>query len=224
MCQVSYDTIRYYMLKFNIPIRSKSEANHLRQVNHCNLSQKAIEWINGELLGDGCLQLSSKYSAKFKYGSKYFEYIKYVRNTLELFGIKKTGKIYKVYHKDMDCHSYHYSSRAYPELLAIHKRWYPNGRKIIPKNLKVTPLTLRQHYIGDGYLSHHKLGRPSIGLCTCGFTVADVECFLEKLTKLGIRAKRNAKNLIRISAYSVNDFLNYIGKCPVKCYTYKWNI
>ncbi|KKK40214.1 hypothetical protein LCGC14_3132230, partial [marine sediment metagenome] len=34
-----------------------------------------IQWLNGELLGDGCLVSYSIYSSNFVYGSKYLEYI-----------------------------------------------------------------------------------------------------------------------------------------------------
>ena len=75
--------------------RNMSEAFHSARGNHCKLSQEAIEWISGELLGDGCLQSQSKYSALFSYTSKYWEYINYVADTLKSFGIEQIGKIYK---------------------------------------------------------------------------------------------------------------------------------
>ena len=37
-----------------------SKTIHLQRANHCFLSKEAKEWIDGELLGDGCLQ--SQYS------------------------------------------------------------------------------------------------------------------------------------------------------------------
>ena len=47
---------------------------------------------------------------------------------------------------------------------------------------------------------------------------------MDKIIKLGIIAKIGMRNEIRISAYSVKDFLNYIGECPVNCYRYKWKV
>ena len=222
LCEVNQNTIWKWLHKHNITSRSKSEANHLRYANHCELSQKAIEWINGELLGDGSLQSQSKYSARFTYGSKYFEYIEYVRDTLKSFGIEQAGKICKQINKKRGNISYHYYSLCYPELLSIYNQWYPKGKKIIPRDIKLTSLILRQHYIGDGCLNHCKLGKPSIKLCTNGFLVADVEYLLEKLTELGIKTTRNVKNVIYISTHSTKDFLEYIGKCPVECFQYKW--
>ena len=75
ICGVHHATIYNYLKRFNIPCRSNSESKHLAKGNHCKLSQEAIKWINGELLGDGSLQSRSPYSAKFTYGSKYIEYI-----------------------------------------------------------------------------------------------------------------------------------------------------
>ncbi|MBA7562086.1 hypothetical protein ES695_02135 [Candidatus Atribacteria bacterium 1244-E10-H5-B2] len=224
ICGVSNRTICKWLIKFNIPCRSRSKANHLGQANHCKLSQKAIEWMNGELLGDGSLRMISKYSALFAYTSKYKEYINYVSKILNFFGIKQGGKINKIYHKKYDTYSYHYVSHSYIELLPIYKKWYPNGKKIIPRDIKLTPLTLKQHYIGDGYLAYHRNRNTSIKLCTNGFPIEDIKFLVKKLAKLGLKVTgRPSDNTIGISAYSTKKFLNYIGKCPVNCYQYKFN-
>jgi len=223
ICKVNLITIRYWMIKFNIPIRSKSESLHLVKTNHCNLSKKLIEWISGELLGDGCLNPSSIWSARFGYTSKYREYIQYISDTLKSFGIKQVGNIRKYYHKEMNCYTYHYYSLSYAELLTIYKKWYLNGKKNIPNDLELTPLILRQHFIGDGSIRHRKNRRPHIILATCGFPISNVEQLKEKINKLGFKTKRwISNNAIGISTYSTKDFLNYIGKCPVKCYQYKF--
>ena len=220
--KLSQTTVKKYLLKDNIVCRSNSEAQHLRLAKHCKLSKNAIEWINGELLGDGCLYKTS-YSSGFTYSSKYKEYIEYVSNTLNYFGIEQVGKIR---HLEKDNHNaYYYCSRCYPELMPMREQWYPNGKKIIPRDIKLTPLTLRQHYIGDGSLQHSKKKNhsPLVVLWTCGFTIPDVEWLVKQIIKLGIKATRGAsKNRIIISTYSTKDFLKYIGNCPVKCYQYKW--
>jgi len=223
ICKVAGNTIGVYLRKFNITCRSRSEINHLRQSNHCNLSKEAIEWINGELLGDGCLQSLSLYSARFQYSSKYLEYIEYVRNKLKSFGIEQSGKIHKSYHKDMDCYSYKYCSLSYVELLPVYKQWYPKGKKIVPKDIELTPLTCRQWFIGDGSLLHREKRRPHIVLSTCGFLISDVEWLIKQLDNLGFKVtRRPSKNIIYLSSYSTKEFLNYIGECLVKCYQYKW--
>jgi len=221
---ISDGTIKYFMKKYNISHRSQSEANHLARGNHCELSPKAIKWINGELLGDGCLCSQSAYSARFSYGSKYFEYCQYVSNILKSFGVKQTGNIREQYYKEYNSYVYYYTSLSYVELLPIYKQWYPNGKKIIPKNIKLTPLTMRQWYIGDGYLKHPKNGRPTIELATCGFLISDVNWLIRRLSDLGFKATRwITNNTINISTKSTKEFLDYIGDCPINCYKYKFN-
>lgn len=206
-----------WMEKFEISRRSLSEAFHIARGNHCNLSNKAIEWINGELLGDGNLNSQSQYSAYFRYTSKYKEYIDYIVHTLESSGIKSCSLKKKKYGNKF--YNY-YDSKAYSELLTIHQKWYPNGKKIIPKDLELTPITCKQWYIGDGSLKKYK----GICLATFGFQVKDVEWLVEQLNELGFKTSRHRNNTIYISAKSSSLFLDYIGKCPVQCYQYKWKI
>lgn len=225
LCNCCQGNIWKYLKKFNIPRRSQGEATHLISGNHCNLSDEARQWIDGELLGDGCLESNCIYSARFSYGSKYPEYIQYVSDTLKSFGIKQAGKIIKKHLTDrnMDCYVYFYHSLFYEELSSIHKRWYPERKKIIPQDLKLTPLILRQEMIGDGCLCHGKRGNPYIILATCGFLIKDVELLIKKLINLGFKTTRlPSQNSIRISSYSTKQFLDYIGKSPVKCYDYKF--
>ena len=230
LCETTRFTIRYWLKKFNISQRSYSESVHLARANHCKLSQKAIEWINGELLGDGCLTTTSKennlpsenLSVLFRYSSKYKEYINYISRTLESFGIKQSGKIIKQYNRKQKNYCYKYNSHSYKELMFIYEKWYPKGKKIIPRDIELTPVTLRQHYIGDGSLIHQK-GNTRIIICTHGFSIFGVNQLIKRLINLGFKAMRQpSSNAIYISTYSVKYFLNFIGKCPVNCYQYKW--
>jgi len=219
VCQT---TIWNWLYKLNIPVRSIGEARHLVKGNHCNLSQEAKEWSDGELLGDGGIYSRNSYSAYFQYTSQYNKYAQYISDTLKSFGIEQTGEI-REYPKN-EKYSYYYISRSYEELLPIRKRWYPESKKIVPRDLKLTPLVCRQWYIGDGYLHHRKGGKPSITLYTNAFPVGDVEWLVEKLKEFGFKSTRNpSNNTIAISAYSTKAFLDYIGPCPVKEYEYKWD-
>jgi len=221
------NTITKYLKKFGITKRSFSLSIHLSKVNHCNLSKEAIEWIEGELLGDGCLGSKSIHSAYFRYSSKYPEYIQYVSDTLTSFGIKQLGKIRKYYNKQYKCYSYHYESKYYEELSPLYRKWYPNKKKRIPSKLQLTSIMLRQWYIGDGSLiKHYKTStrneKPYIMLFPFAFYPSSVEKLVKQLGKIGIKAlRRQYNNSIRISALSIQNFFDYIGKCPVKCYWYK---
>jgi len=184
--------------------------------------KEAIEWINGELLGDGRLELTSSSSVRFRYTSKCFEYIEYIKNMINSFGIKGE-KIYK-YPRTIKSYEYKYASRSHKELLNLQQKWYLNNKKIVPKDLNLTSLTCRQWYIGDGQLSCQGKRNPYIRLHAQGFSIYDVEWLVNQLIKLGFKAtRRPSKNNIGISTYSTKEFLNYIGECPVKCYEYKFD-
>jgi len=224
LCKVANETIYKWMKKHNISRRSLSEAIHLGKANHCRLSQKAINFISGEMLGDGNLQSLSPYSARFMYSSKYLEYIQYISDTLESFGIKRSGRIKRRINKDKGNYTYTYNSLCYVELLLIYKKWYQKDKKIIPKDLKLSSLTIRQWMIGDGCLEHPKGRKSHIRLCTDGFLISDVNWLIKQLIRLGFKTTRqSSKNRIYVSAHSTEAFLGYIGKCPVKCYQYKFS-
>jgi len=224
LCDLSYTVIWKWLNRLKIPIRSRGEAQHLSRGNNCNLSIEAIHWLYGELLGDGCLEACSPYSARVHYASKYKEYAQYVSDKLKFFGIKRSGKIYKQYIKKDNCYIYSYNSLSYAELLTIRKKWYPDGKKIVPRDIVLTPLVCRQWYIGDGCLTHPKNARPSIILSTDCFLQKDVNWLIKQLINLGFKATRQkSNNRLRISSYSTKYFIDYIGRCPVECYKYKWD-
>lgn len=188
---------------------------------YCNLTFEAVEWLNGELLGDGCLHSRGLNSARYVHASKHLTYCEYVRDTLKSFGIQQSGKeIHQYKHPKI---YFQYQSLTYVQLKPLFVEWYPEGKKVVPKTIKLTPLTCRQWYIGDGSLSHPYIDGSYIRLATCAFPVEDVLWLITQLQELGFLATRYAcNNTIHISTHSTKDFLSYIGNCPIKCYEYKW--
>ena len=57
------------------------------------------------------------------------------------------------------------------ETKALRKRWYPEGKKIIPRDVSLTPLSIALWLCGDGTTKKTGL----ISFCTNGFTYTDVE-------------------------------------------------
>jgi hypothetical protein len=220
---VSHGTIKKWLHRQEIPVRPCGEGIHIKTANHFTVTKQFEDWINGELLGDGCLWSQSDYSAYILYSSKYLEYIDYISGTLEAFGIKQSGYIQKCKagHK---IYIYHYHSRNYSELKPFRNKWYPNGKKIIPEDLELTPLTLRQLYIGDGCLVKRHKWNPYISLATHCFTESELDFLINLFKNINIVARKDSQNRLNISTKSVKQFLNYIGSCPVECYKYKWNI
>jgi len=214
-------TFKYWLQKYNIPIRSNGEAKHLLNANSVILSNEAKEFIYGELLGDMCIRCYSNYTASIIYTSKYKEYIKWLNKILVKYGIEISGEIHKSVSKlsynNKEHLKYHYSSLCYPELLEIRNIFYKNNIKIVPENLILTPILVRQWYIGDGYL---ETTNNSIRICTDNFTKSEIEMLIHKFKDIGIECtitrliRKDTKYRIRVRAKSKIDFLDYIGKCP----------
>ena len=211
----------------DVPVRSRSASIFLAERNFLTISPELLEILEGELLGDGSVVMNGNYSARYSHSSKYEEYLIWLSDQLAGLGIEQVGKIYRYKSKGNDGVYYFYGSKSYPELITIRERWYPRGKKIVPKDLELTPMIVRQWYIGDGSLKHprhRKHERPNITLATCGFDKQSVEHLIGELKKQGfIVTHQPSNNVIGLSSYSVQDFLSWIGPCPVPCYDYKWN-
>ena len=212
--------------------RSNSETRSFR--TSCNLSPHIKEFITGELLGDGSLFSRSKYTAYYQHGTKYREYLVWIEKIFFDFGIKKTGTIRKNAHtlksNGKTYISYSLKTVTYPELKSLRIWFYPNGKKIIPYNLELTPLIVRQWYLGDGSLSK-KVGNmgQTISISTEGFQENDIDRVIEKFKRIGLKLAKNKSRKgqykICISRQSTIDFFDYIGPCPQEIetiYSYKW--
>jgi len=213
-----------WLHKFNIPIRARGEATFLAKRNYLDLSDKLSNLLEGELLGDGCITMNGSRSALYQHGSKYEEYLIWLSGIFADLGLGQVGKICKYWNEEYETFGYHYQSRSYPELVPIRQRWYPNGEKIVPQDLILTPIMARQWFIGDGGL-HNQVGHhPDICFCTDDFDKASIDHLLIELRAKGFKVTHQpSENRIGMSVYSVKDFLDWIGPCPIDCYSYKWN-
>lgn len=106
------------------------------------------------------------------------------------------------------------------------KRWYPDGKKVIPKDFRFSPISLNIWYLGDGSRSGNaKNARRGILLCSDAFSKENLEeTIIMFLLKLGIECWVTKRNQVKISNSSAPKFLEYIGECPIGCYEYKWDI
>lgn len=221
-----YKTILRWLRKMDIPVRSSNEGQFLAVKNFLALPSKLLELLEGELLGDGCISMTGKRSAHYQHTSKYAEYVAWLSKQFASLGLEQTGRLGKYRNNGFsNTIVYHYGSRSYPELVPIRKQWYPNGKKIVPEKLELTPLRMRQWYLGDGSLARHKDCDPGIHFATNGFDINSVNRLVGELQKQGFKARRqSSRNAINLSIHSTQDFLDYIGPCPVGCYDYKWDV
>ena len=216
------ETVRRWMKKFQIPIRDSAGM----RVNHIRLSKKATDFIWGELLGDGSIFMHSNVSAYISYGSQYRGYLEWLSKILSSFGIEQQSKITS--HKSRGTISFHYCSKSYRELAEIRKLWYPDGKKHVPTDLKLTPIMMRQWYIGDGSLETGPKRSNGISFATHCFNRDELAFLADQLSSFNLPISLPAsRNIIRIGARGVERFLDLIGPCPKEIepwYGYKWAI
>jgi len=131
--------------RYGIKRRSLSDAQALK-ANHIELSSGMIEFIDGLLLGDGCVSCptQSKKSACYSHTDKHVKYLTWLAMKLLKYNII-TGTIAPHFNN-----TFHLKTKFYREFLKIRIRWYPDGKKKVPLDIKITPIVLLNWYIGDG--------------------------------------------------------------------------
>lgn len=191
--------------------KTKLETN-LKNVKYCKLTDIEKEVLDGIMISDGCLTSTTAISARLSLGFKYNETIEDIKIALPsiIFGptnIVNNGS------------SFHNKSKMYGDLLSENKRWYVNGKKIIPNDIKITKNLCYWWFIGDGYNSNE-----NVYLCTDSFTKEENLLLCDKFNELGFKCSLTTRNRIRFyKKYSVN-FLNWIipENGINKQYKYKW--
>jgi hypothetical protein len=127
--------------------------------------------------------------------------------------------------------SYILTSHCDTSLINDHKRWYPTHKKIIPKDLILTPLSVKYWFYGDGSTvqDNRKTNLVCLQLATNGFTWEDVEFLIERfkidcdLTGFHIsRATAGTPRIITYKTSLINKFFDYIEECTIDDFKYKW--
>lgn len=216
------DVLRNYMKRLNIPIRTyKEQINLSYPPKEFQLTEENIAFFDGLLLGDGSIPFKNNGSRSYTQGCKHREYLKYIEKRAKKYGIT-TSPIATGWTSDPRCKNKGYiesffQTHRYKTFELFRKRWYPAGKKIVPRDLRFNKDSLLQWYLCDGNFYRH------ITLCTQGFHLKDLQ-FLKKLLKikLSINVRIKSDRGLALKKSDSFKFLNYIGKSPVKCYAYKW--
>ncbi len=120
-------------------------------------------------------------------------------------------------------------TKRHPVFRQMRLKWYPNGKKIIPKDLVLTPKTIAYWFMGDGHSGWIKgiHSKSHIGFSTHSFSKYDVELLIEKL-KISIKINdwytklNKEKDTIELSSSpSVARFFDSISKYIVPSFEYK---
>lgn len=220
--QACMGTIHNRFKEFDIPRRSFSESQRLSKGNKTDLSDFQLRYIEGLLMGDGSISLgTSKNACQFHYDDKHKEFIQFISKKLERWGIKQTGSIFEK-HSNNENPCYSYETCLYPLFLKLREKWYLNGKKRIPEDFKITPIHLKNWYIGDG----HFCSRDKIPDISAYNFQKSLPLIINQLSELGIKSglRENGYRLI-IRAESRDRFFKYIlsedSRIP-PCYKYKF--
>lgn len=199
--------------------------------------QSEIDLFNGHLLGDGSIFVTGKdckRDATFNMSTKHEEYAEWLVASTESFAASKIN-VTDIWDKRTEKYYHRVSFRtpSNKELTKLRQLWYPEGIKIVPADLVITPRLVLRWYMDDG--NWHSKG---LYLNTQCFLLEQNQVLAEKLfNAIGVKVtiqkhsgslyrlfigKRGTKQGVSSTNDSVAKFLAYIGDCPVKCFRHKW--
>lgn len=179
--------------------------------------------LNGSILSDGCITKVPKCkNYYFCHTSTAEEYVDMIKDTVS-FHVNKTKtkpRSHVLNGKEIKGkNAYQIKSRTHEEFTEYRNKWYPNGKKIVPKDLLLDPLCVLHWYLGDGSIDN----QTGIHLCTDSFDKESLLILSKKLSKI-VPNKITNKNRLLIKNANVYEFFGYIGRHPVVgCYEYKWD-
>jgi len=212
---------------------------------------EAQQIIDGAVLSDAQLTRSRNYGDAYfnlsQSGTKHYDWLKVVANALTLLGVELCEghpKILKSVSHGTPYDYYRLDTHVSACLTLLYYKWYPGsnnkarGVKVVPKNLKLTPLSLAHWYMGDGgvtfttglyggYIQDHY----SLSLSPAKFTLEDIALLEAQLRELGLmkmhrnRDKRvkegSGINLVAHSIAEINRFVDLVEPYVVPSFKYK---
>ena len=155
--------------------------------------------VIGTILGDGCIVLRYVNGIlKIKQSERYKEYVLWLYGNLKdlCISLPKQRK---------DNKQWYFDTRSIQELTNFRYLFYPDGKKIIPKNISdllTSPLSLAIWYMDDGTLDYRPKDHFAFYLATHCFSVKDTYQLVKTLREnFGVESTV-FNNLIRGKRYS----------------------
>lgn len=200
-------------------------------------SQDSLAVMEGSLLGDASITCKTSGShGLFSIGlsgEEHLDWLNYVNHHLSLLGLdqvlnKPTAKWAKNKKGDyMHCRLW---TRRHPFFTMMHRKWYPNGIKEVPKGFLLTALSLTSWFMGDGCSSWYFDGLVSVYFSTQNFNKKNTDCLKAALAQLGInqvndhtpsRGNAPGVELAITSADNVTRLMSIVEPSTLPSYEYK---
>jgi hypothetical protein len=235
----SFNTIVSRLEGYNIQIRKRKDSICIVRGYHKNikLNDYILQIMDGILLSDGGYDFGGKdkktASLKITQMESHREWLDELKSIFENNNIE-CSMVHRFSRPiDKSFPQWVLKTRYYLELGDERKRWYPKGKKIVPKDVRITPLVLAQWYMGDGNLSATggtKSGKKfyRLSLCTDSFTKEENEFLRDKLKKLYgwnfrvFKYRNSSYRLVINLPKEIKDFLFKTAPYKVECFNYKW--
>jgi len=185
------------------------------------ISDTAIEIFEGELLGDGGLELTpTSNNPGFAHSTANFCYSEFLENALIAENILIHSEILPPRNGGKE--QRRIRTKYNQSFKSLFNRWYPNNTKIAPNDLTLNKLKILHWYLGDGYIENK-----IVKFSTCGFKWDEVENLSTKMNSLGFKSivqkHSGGYPVLKLYSKSSRDLINWLGNCPVKGYEYKFN-
>lgn len=178
-------------------------------------STSLIEIIEGSLLGDGGLNKSYFYEG---HSEKQKEYLNWKKHLFEsAFNTEYfSSSIYP-------SGNHGFRTLAYPFFRQLRERWYKE-KKVIPKDIKLTPLSLAIWYMDNGHYENRG-NRSRVDIACMGFNDNEIHILRSEMKNLGIDTyisdAASSKDRIFVDEYNTDILFNIIHKYIPSCMKYK---
>ncbi|MHA2297768.1 MAG: hypothetical protein ACXADA_17195 [Candidatus Hodarchaeales archaeon] len=233
--------IGYIMNKLGCKTRTKQQAIKIRNVKSIPLPTRLFQIIIGIVLGDGHLA-EGKYTAwlEITMREKSKPYLEYIKHICEINSLDSSIRTYTrknafKHARTPTVRSCNFRTKGSVELFQIRRRFYPNRKKIVPKNIELAPLVCLHWFLGDG---SYKKDDGRIYFSTDSFKMEDIQILANNLyeildvANLGIKGVTiDRRKHLWLQKSVANRFFEYIredynlmkSKSPCNCFDYKFN-
>ncbi len=213
----------YQHLKKRGLMRNHSESILCRNTN-CDytktfINDHLLELIDGFMLGDGHIQKGMK-SSRLSACLKELDFCDYWLRAFKCYDPKATLQTINSSRYQSTVKFWNIRTKSHGDISQQRQRWYHGNTKIVPLDVRITPLSVSLWFCGDGTRARTRNTVWAL-FCTQGFRKSDVKMLSKRLQQTGIDCHVTNQNKIYVSANGYKDLIKY-APCSIDCYSYKF--